>query len=56
MKFSNCELIALASTLSIAISQGKTPQEVGTLAAFFTAIGDNLAIIALENNDNSSCL
>ena len=53
MNFSNCELIALASSLSIAISQGKTPQEVGTLAAFFTALGDNLAIIATQKAQSS---
>ncbi len=45
----NCfgkELIALASTLSIYISQNKSADEINILACLFTAIGDNLAIIA----------
>ena len=27
----------------------------GTLAAFFTALGDNLAILALENSNKDNC-
>lgn len=46
---SNCELIALASTVSIAISEGKSSEEIGLLATFFTALGDNLTIMALGN-------
>lgn len=45
--FSNCELVALASTLSIAISKELTKEDLAILSAFFTALGDNLAILAL---------
>lgn len=45
--FSNCELVALASTLSIAISKELTKEDLTVLSAFFTALGDNLAILSL---------
>ena len=45
--FSGCELVALASIVAIAISEDKTAEELGFLAAFFTSLGDNLATIAL---------
>lgn len=48
---SNCELVALASTVSIALSEGKSDEEIGVLAAFFSALGDNLAIMALGNTN-----
>ena len=38
--------IALASSLAILISQEVETDELNVLAAFFSAIGDNLAIIA----------
>ncbi len=44
--FSSTEWISLASSLSIIISQGLTSDEVATLASFFSALGDNLDIIA----------
>ncbi len=43
---SSCELIALASIFAIMISQGLTSSEIATLASFFSALGDNLGIIA----------
>lgn len=45
--FSNCELVALASTLSIAISKELSKEDLNILAAFFTTLGDNLAILSL---------
>lgn len=45
---SGCNLIGLASSLSILLAQGLTPDEIGVLAAFFTAVGDNLALIAIN--------
>lgn len=45
--FSNCELVALASTLSIAISNEFSKEDIAILAAFFSALGDNLAILSL---------
>ncbi len=54
---SSCELIYLASSFAIALSQGLSCDEIGILAAFLTAVGDNLAIIAVqcppENKSNS---
>ena len=45
---SGCNLIGLASSLSILLAQGLTPDEIGVLAAFFTSVGDNLALIAIN--------
>ncbi len=45
--FSNCELVALASTISIAISKEFSKDDLIILAAFFSALGDNLAILSL---------
>ncbi len=50
---SSCEWIALASSLSVILSQGLTSDEVSTLANFFSALCDNLGIIA-NGNDNSN--
>lgn len=61
MGFSNlssCELIGLASSLAIAIGENLSADDVASLAAFTTALGDNLAIIATQksqNSDNSNC-
>ena len=49
MGFSNlssCELIGLASSLAIAIGKNLSADDVASLAAFTTTLGDNLAIIA----------
>ena len=45
--FSNCELVALSSSLAIAISNEFSKDDLAILAAFFTALGDNLAILSL---------
>ena len=45
--FSNCELVALASTLSIAISKEFSKEDLIILSAFITTLGDNLAILSL---------
>ena len=61
MGFSNlssCELIGLASSLAIAIGENLSANDVASLAAFTTALGDNLAIIATQksqNLDNTNC-
>lgn len=46
-EFSNCELVALASTLAIAMSNEFSKEDLAILSAFFTTLGDNLAILAL---------
>ena len=61
MGFSNlssCELIGLASSLAIAIGENLSADDVASLAAFTTTLGDNLAIIATQksqNLDNVNC-
>ena len=61
MGFSNlssCELIGLASSLAIAIGKNLSADDVSSLAAFTTTLGDNLAIIATQksqNSDNANC-
>lgn len=44
--FSSCELVALASTISIAISKEFSKEDLSILSDFFSAIGDNLGILA----------
>ena len=46
-EFSGPELVFLASSLSIAISNEFNKDDVLILAAFFTALGDNLALLAI---------
>ena len=41
---SGSNLIGLASSMAILISQDLTTDEIGLLSAFFTALGDNLAL------------
>ena len=50
---SGCELIALSSILAIMISQGLDSNEIGTLANFFSSLGDNLGIISNTSSSNS---
>lgn len=51
-------LIGLASSTSILIAEGLNSQEIGILSAFFSALGDNLAIITAtplnSSNNNTS--
>ena len=49
MDYHNCSgnsLIALASSLAILLSDNLDTNDLSILAAFFTALGDNLALIA----------
>lgn len=54
---SGCELVYLASSFAVAISQGLDCDDINLLAAFFSAVGDNLAIIGTQcsDNDSNSC-
>ena len=45
--FSKEDLIVLCSTLSIAISKDLPSEDLQILAAFFTTLGDNLALLTL---------
>ena len=48
--FSGQNLIGLASSLSILISQNLSTNEISILSALFSAIGDNLALIATQQS------
>ncbi len=39
------ELVLLAATAAVQLSQGRKQSEVALLAAFFTALGDNLTLM-----------
>ena len=43
---SGCSLIGLAASLAIFISENVDPENLDVFASFFSAIGDNLGIIA----------
>lgn len=43
---SGCNLIGLASSTAIVISKDLSSDEISLLGAFFTSLGDNLALIA----------
>ena len=43
---SGCNLIGLASSLAIIISKDFNSDDLAILAAFITALGDNLALLA----------
>lgn len=47
-EFSNYELVALASAISISIGKEFSKEDIIILSTFFTAVGDNLAILSLD--------
>ncbi len=47
-------LLLLAALVSIQMSQGLTDTQLELLAAFFTVLGDNLALLALRPSDNNA--
>ena len=42
------QLIVLASALASLLAQDQRPEEIGRMAAFFTLLGDTLALLALQ--------
>lgn len=44
-------LLLLAALASIQLSRGLTASQIALLAAFFTVLGDNLALLALRTAD-----
>ncbi len=46
-EFSNEELVILSSTLAIAISKEFSSEDLLILAAFFTTLGDNIALLVI---------
>ena len=51
---SGCNLVALAGLVSISMVEGLSATQIATLGAFFTAVGDNLALLSI-NSDSSDC-
>lgn len=49
-----CNLIGLASSVAIYICQNSSKEETEVLAAFFTALGDNIALCSLSKEDSNS--
>ena len=46
-------LVAAAALVSIQLAQGRSSGELGTMAAFFTVLGDNLALLAIRREEKS---
>ena len=46
-------LVTTAAIIALQISQGRSTGELSLLAAFFTVLGDNLALIAGQLPQNS---
>lgn len=46
---SNDALVLFAALSSIQLSKGLTAEQIGLMAAFFTCLGDNLALLALQS-------
>ena len=47
-------LVLLAALSSVQLSKGLTAEQVGLLAALFTGLGDNLALLALRGATENS--
>lgn len=49
-------LMAAAAALAAVLARGQTAEEVSLLVAFFTVLGDDLALLALQAPDSSQSL
>lgn len=47
-------LLTAGTALAIEMSRTMTAEEMGVLAAFFTVLGDQLALLALKKPENGS--
>ena len=45
------ELMASVTVVAAAVAQGRTAEEISTLGAVFTQLGDSLATIAVQMNN-----
>lgn len=52
-EISGCNLVGLSSSLAILISQNLSSDDISILGAFFTTLGDNLALIATTQSSDS---
>lgn len=46
------EILLLAVAAATKLAQGRSTDEISLLAAFFTVLGDNLALLALEPDED----
>lgn len=46
----SCTLMVMAVILAVYLAQGATADELGQMAAFLNALGDNLALLAIQAN------
>ena len=46
--------VLIAALVSLQIAQGRSTDEIGLLSAFFTALGDNLALIATRRTQQEA--
>lgn len=44
--------LSSAMALSMALAQGKSQEELARLAAFFTLVGDTLALLSLQSSSD----
>ncbi len=47
-------LLVLAAIVSLQRTQGRSPDQIELLAAFFEVVGDNLSLIAARRSQQSS--
>ena len=48
-------LVTAAAGLAIAISKGMSADDMNTLGAFFTVLGDNLTLLATQRENQNNC-
>lgn len=48
-------LVATAAGLSISMARCLSADELAVLGAFFTVLGDNLALLAIQEADSAPC-
>jgi hypothetical protein len=49
------ELLTLAVALAVMLAEGKGEEQIGRMAAFFTVLGDVLALLALQPENQACC-
>lgn len=53
---SGCELIAIANLVAILLSQNQSSDEIAVLSSFFSAVSENLALLATSNlSEEADC-
>ena len=47
-------LVAAAALAAVQLAQGRGTSEIDTLAAFFTVLGDNLALLSVRRGEDET--